>query len=317
MKSQWLFRTTKPVIIHPFYHTVSDEYLPHINPLYKPKSRKAFEQDIDFLLKYFEAIPVEKALLSLQQPEILKKNTFHLSFDDGLRGVYENVLPLLYRKGIPATDFVNRDFVDNKQLFYRHKAALLIDRLNHRAISIPVQKEIENRINKNFPKNVSLQSLILSIKYSEQTVLDQIALLLDVDFEEFLKTQKPYLTSAELKEMQQKGFTIGAHSIDHPPFANLEESEQVRQTLESCSYVKNIFGEDKVYFSFPFSDEGIADSFYKAIENQVDLTFGITGIHFQNGGKHIGRIDMEKQGKDAGEAINKAFLKYRIRGWNY
>jgi peptidoglycan/xylan/chitin deacetylase (PgdA/CDA1 family) len=113
--------------------------------------------------------------------------------------------------------------------------------------------------------------------------------------------------------MQEKGFTVGAHSIDHPPFADLEGSEQIRQTLESCKYVKESFGETKAYFSFPFSDEGISDSFYKTIENQVDMTFGITGIHFQNGGKHIGRIDMEKQGKDAEEAINKAFLKYLLK----
>jgi peptidoglycan/xylan/chitin deacetylase (PgdA/CDA1 family) len=313
LKSQWLFQVAKPVIIHPFYHTISDENLPHINPLYKPKSTKAFEQDIDFLLKYFDASPVETALLSVQQPEILKKNAFHLSFDDGLRGVYEEALPLLYRKGIPATCFVNRDFTDNKQLFFRHKAALLIDRLNHREISKSTQKEIENRIDKYFPENIPLSSRILSIKYSEQAVLDQLALLLDVDFGEYLKTKKPYLTSVELKEMQKKGFTIGAHSIDHPLFADLEEKEQIRQTLESCKYIKDTFGETKAYFSFPFSDEGLSDSFYKSIENQVDLTFGITGIHFRNGGKHIGRIDMEKYGKDAREAINKAFLKYLLK----
>jgi peptidoglycan/xylan/chitin deacetylase (PgdA/CDA1 family) len=198
-------------------------------------------------------------------------------------------------------------------LFYRHKAALLINKLNERNISKATQKEVEKRLNKGFLRKIPLKSQIRSIPYFEQELLNEIAGLLEVDFQEYLKTNKPYLTTGELLEMQRKGFSIGAHSISHFPFQGLNEAEQIRQTIESCAYVKKTFQETASYFSFPFSDEGISDSFFRAIDDEVDLSFGITGINVQNGGKHIGRIDMERNGRNAREIINKAFLKYRIK----
>jgi hypothetical protein len=76
--------------------------------------------------------------------------------------------------------------------------------------------------------------------------------------------------------------------------------------------VKENFQEKAAYFSFPFSDEGISASFFEAVADKVDLSFGITGINVQNDGRHLGRIDMEKNGGNAREIINKAFLKYRF-----
>jgi peptidoglycan/xylan/chitin deacetylase (PgdA/CDA1 family) len=297
--SNLLFRSIKPLVIHPFYHTVSDVYLPYIHPLYIPKKIKDFENDLEFLLRHFNAASIHEVDFYRQNPAQLKKHAFHLSFDDGLRGIYENLTPLLYRKGVPATIFVNKAFVDNKQLFYRHKAAILIDKLNKGKISGTVKKEID------------IQK-IYAISYSNRHLLDEMALLLEVDFQSFLETEKPYLTSDELKEMQTKGFTIGAHSIDHPNFRELEPAEQIRQITESCAFVKETFGEQKACFSFPFSDENIPDSLFKAIENTADMTFGITGIQVKNNGRHFGRIDMEKNSRNAKGAINKSFLKAKI-----
>ncbi|MDR2086247.1 MAG: polysaccharide deacetylase family protein [Dysgonamonadaceae bacterium] len=301
---EWFLRLSKPVVIYPFYHTVSDEYLPHIHPLYKPKTAKAFGKDIEFLSRYFDAVTIDA--------EKLTKHAFHLSFDDGLRGVYETVCPLLFRKGIPATVFINSDFVDNRRLFYRHKAALLIDKLTKQPVSKAVQKEISTGLGIHFSPKHSLQANIRQLPYLEKNRLDTLATLLEVDFQLYLKKNRPYLTTSELKEMQGKGFAIGAHSIDHPPYSELDETEQIRQTVESCNYVKENFREKRAYFSFPFSDEGISGSFFEAVAGKVDLSFGITGIHFQNRGKHAGRIDMEKNGRNAREIINKAFLKYKI-----
>jgi peptidoglycan/xylan/chitin deacetylase (PgdA/CDA1 family) len=308
-----LFRMAQPVMIHPFYHTVSDEYLPHIHPLYKPKSVGDFEQDLSFLSKHFEFLSIREVKRDTSLLDNLKKNTCHLSFDDGLRGVYETVLPILFQKGIPATVFINSAFVDNRHLFYRHKAVLLIDKLNHTVLSKATQAEIAGQLGLNGSKRRHLLSTILALPYSERHLLDILAPLLEVDFQAYLDKNKPYLTVSELKEMQKKGFTIGAHSVHHPPFAELDEEEQIRQTIESCHFVKEVFNEPAAYFSFPFSDETISDSFFERIDLQVDLTFGITGIDSRNRGKHLGRIDMERYGKTAGISANKAVLKYLLK----
>jgi peptidoglycan/xylan/chitin deacetylase (PgdA/CDA1 family) len=294
--SKGLCNSVKPVIIHPFYHTVSDEYLPHIHPLYTPKNRLEFMKDIDFFSRYFEPVNIDTVYSSVTQGTFPSKNAFHISFDDGLRNVYEIIFPLLYQKGIPATIFINTAFIDNKDLFYRHKTALLIDKLKGKKTSQVVKSEIRN---------------ILSINYLQRESLDKIAVLLEIDFQEFLKNHRPYLTTDELKEMKEKGFTIGSHSIDHPRYTEIDEMEQIRQTVESCQYVKEAFQESHAYFSFPFSDDKIPDSFFKSVGSHTDLTFGISGMKTRNQGKHIGRIDMEKR-KNREEIIHPLLLKYKI-----
>jgi peptidoglycan/xylan/chitin deacetylase (PgdA/CDA1 family) len=293
--SRLLFRLTRPLVFQPFYHTVSDVYLPHIHPLYQPKKIKDFERDLEFLLRHFSAASIREANFYIQNPAELKKHVFHLSFDDGLRGVYEHLTPLLYRKGIPATIFVNSAFVDNKQLFYRHKAAILIDILN-----------------KEKPKKEADIQKIYAVPYADRHFLDEMAVALGVDFQAFLKTERPYLTGDEIKDMQTKGFTVGAHSIDHPDFRELDAAEQIRQITESCAFVKETFGEQNAWFSFPFSDENMPETLFKAIENTVDMSFGITGIHIGCNGRHAGRTDMEKNGENARGTVNKAFLKATI-----
>jgi peptidoglycan/xylan/chitin deacetylase (PgdA/CDA1 family) len=257
-----LIRHSDTNLIFPFYHTVSDEYLPHIHPLYRPKTVKAFCEDLDFLLKYFQPADMDAVYSHCTGKTPVGRPSFHLSFDDGLREVYDTVAPLLYGKGIPFTVFVNSDFTDNRKLFSRHREAL------------------------------EAQS---------------------IDPDAFLNEKRPYLSTAQLKEMQRKGVCIGAHSVDHPHYHALDEKQQVAQTLDSCLFVKQIFEQELSVFAFPFTDAGISGSFFETVFPAVDLTFGASGIYFRHTGRHIGRIDMEKYGRNARECINKALLAKKYR----
>ena len=257
-----LIRHTDTDLIFPFYHTVSDEYLPHIHPLYSPKTINEFLRDLDFLLEHFQPVDMETAFLHCKGEKQVAKPSFHLSFDDGLREVYDIITPILYNKGVPFSVFVNSDFVDNRNLFFRHREVLL--------------------------------------KQS-------------IDPELFLNEKQPYLSVAQLKEMSKKGVHIGAHSMNHPRYREITENEQIVQTLKSCDFVKEVFNQDITSFAFPFSDDGISESFFANIYSSVDLTFGISGIYFHHNNRHIGRIDMEKYGRNAKECINKALLVKRLK----
>ncbi|MDR2844055.1 MAG: polysaccharide deacetylase family protein, partial [Candidatus Symbiothrix sp.] len=239
-----LIRSTGEPVVNVFYHTVSDNYLPHIHPLYAPKSVRTFRQDLDYLLKYFQAVDIHAIRKHVSQEKKITQPSFHLSFDDGLSEVYHNALPVLMEKGIPATVFVNSRFVDNQELFFRHKAALIIDKLRRqKGVSAAIQK-------------------IKKINSADNALLDVVAAVQGIDFQDYLQQQQPYLTVEQLKTMQKNGFTIGGHSIDHPHYSLLSEEEQIRQTVESCLYVRDVFHEPALYFAFPFSDGGVKDTFF-------------------------------------------------------
>ncbi len=113
--------------IFPFYHVVSDADLAHVRHLFSYRNTSEFKEDLDFFLRHYKPLGLSDLLVSLKNDGTLPKKSFLLSFDDGFREIYDTVAPILREKGVPATFFLNSAFLDNKHLFYRHKASVLVD----------------------------------------------------------------------------------------------------------------------------------------------------------------------------------------------
>lgn len=306
-----LIEKTHQPLIHVFYHAVSDDYLPHINPIYRPKTSAEFVEDIDFLLRHFRPVDIYDVLRHANGEKIIDFPAFHLSFDDGLESVYRVAAPVLTQKGVPATIFVNSAFVDNAALFYRYKAALLIDRLQAGA-GEETLRQIDEKLAAAGLEKSSLQKRLLQVKYLQRAVLDEVAGLLSVDFEDFLEKEKPYLTINQLRELQEKGFSVGAHGVDHPHYSELSTAEQIAQTVDSCDFVSRQFGEKNRFFVFPFGDEGGRRAFDDVFQ-EVDLVLGIAGIKNEFSGRYRHRIDMEIPSMKPRQRIGKAYLTHWLK----
>jgi len=221
-----LKRITGKRTIFPFYHLVSDEEVPHVKFLYKPRNIKEFKADLEHFLKHYKPIGITDLLNAVKADQSLPENSFLLSFDDGLREFHDIVAPVLLQKGIPATCFLNSAFVDNRDLFYRYKASLLIGRLKDTGI----QKELVRTWLRDHHLSENTHDFgLLTISYSNRHLLDELATLLDYDFGDYLRKKQPYLDSGEIRSLISQGFSLGAHSIDHPEFRFLPESEQLCQ----------------------------------------------------------------------------------------
>ena len=119
-----LIKISKQQLLLPFYHLVSDNEPEYVKGLYKSKTIQQFKNDLELFLKYYEPITLEDVILFNKGELKLLKPSFHLTFDDGLSNFYHVIAPILSKKNIPATVFVNTAFVDNKDLFYRYKEVL-------------------------------------------------------------------------------------------------------------------------------------------------------------------------------------------------
>ena len=309
-----LRKLTSKKLIFPFYHSVAFQPLPHIDSLYTLRTEEKFKTDLDFLLTHFNPIEPQQALTSQNEKKQPLKSSFLLSFDDGLSGFYHHESQLLYKKGIPAIVFLNTAFIDNKELFYRYKASLLIHHLREnpetiRLISIFLA---DNGIVK---KNV-FESL-LAVNFNNRNLLDKAANICQYSFSEFLKNNQPYLTTGQIKELSQKGFLFGAHSIDHPRYSDIRFEEQLKQTQLSVEYVKNQFQQPLSLFAFPFTDDGIStklfNAFFDSDKPMVDFSFGGAGLKNEPFPKHIQRIPMEGVNTSGRKIIKTEYLYYMAK----
>ncbi|NJN43532.1 MAG: polysaccharide deacetylase family protein [Anaerolineae bacterium] len=116
-----------------FYHSVSDNHLPHIKHLYPYKSTADFEKDILYLKSNFNILgyPLLEELSKAQSqrariPTLPSKSAF-LSFDDGFAECFTVVRPILLKHSIPCIFFLSTNWIGNKEMFYRGKISLAID----------------------------------------------------------------------------------------------------------------------------------------------------------------------------------------------
>ena len=302
-------------LIFPFYHAVADNSPPHLRNLYRIKNHKEFEKDIDFLLKNFKALSPE---ILRNKSEVHKPSepSFILSFDDGLRELKDVIIPVLKRKGIQAMLFLNNNFIDNKALFFRYKISILIDHLKSSSISSGNSKRMNELLNINDTFQDSLEQSLLKLKYSNISLIDKISEIIGVDFDEYLKTRKPYLTEHEVRDIIDDGFYIGSHSFDHPNFSELSDTEQLKEIVESSAEIRNRFKLDYSFFAFPFSDDGVSRmSLAKlhTMEGKPDASFGTSGLKKDLGYPHYQRISMEKISSQSNKIIKTEYFYYLLK----
>lgn len=270
-----------------FYHTVEQDAMPIIKGLYRNITPLEFERDLDYLLRNF-------------------KDKFELSFDDGLSSCSEVIAPILKRKGIEATFFLNTAFIDNKDLFYRYKAALIAESCQRNPLLLQKLQPLVK---------APLIAYLYQINYQNRFQLNNLAKHAEIDFDDYLKNNQPYLNSTQIKSLLADGFKIGAHSIDHPPFFELDEANQIEQIKSSVQHLTTHFNLPYKYFSFPFTDWGLSANLFTYIYEHkiVDATWGCAGLKHDTHPKHTQRIPLDAGYFNAEQAIKTEWLYYQLK----
>ncbi len=313
-----LNKITQHHTIFPLYHAVHNNPAPHLKHVLNIRSEQQFKTDLDFLLKYYKPIDLKTIIDKIKKDIPFREPEFLLSFDDGLNEIYEIIAPILKQKGIPAIIFINPAFVDNKDLFYRFKASVLADRVCSGIIESDQAEKICNLFIQNeFREPNNLYFAILSIKYHNKELLDQIADILNIDFQSYLQKHKPYLTMSQLYGLQKQGFSIGAHSMDHPDFNKMDIKEQIRQTNDSVSFIQNHFDEQHASFSMPFTDFGLTKQYFKTIysniQNPIECSFGCAGLKNDTFKQHIQRLPVENTKLPLKNYVYQQYMYYLLK----
>jgi peptidoglycan/xylan/chitin deacetylase (PgdA/CDA1 family) len=296
------FRSGGPMgLLLPYHHVVSNDSIPHISQLYAFKNVQQFTDDLDFLLKNYKPIQADVLAKAVYNNTTIPPGSFLLTFDDGFREVYDTIAPVLEKKGVPAIFFINPAFVDNRELFYRCKISLLIDELKNKETEL---LPVYSKVLASAPDINTIIETLKKLNQNNARVLDILADLIKFSFDDYLEKRKPFLTSSQIIDLHKRGFTIGAHSMNHPYYNLLSVEEQVKQTIDSCNYVKELLSIKECHFSFPHSDTGISQATIDAInQQQTGLLFGIQNQKKELHNRILHRFNAERPETDANALI--------------
>lgn len=289
------------------YHSIANaDADPYINRnTYRTLSE--FEDDILFYKRRFRILGALDVRDMLASGKDLPKDSVVLTFDDGLRINYDHQLPILRKHGVTATFFLCSGFIDNRDLHYGRKANLLRQSIAERN-DPRLNQLVRDYLADNNLLLESIDRSIAAIGYLGMAHLEQLARIVGVDFGAYLAQHKPYLTRSHIREMIDAGFTMGAHSIDHPRYPELTEDQQFEQTVGSLRFIADEFGISYRFFAFPHGDDALSPAFFARIAPHVDLTFGMRGFVSDAVGFNIQRGDIESTGLVVADAFRYRLL---------
>jgi peptidoglycan/xylan/chitin deacetylase (PgdA/CDA1 family) len=309
----WVRPLSGVSLVVPYYHMVSDTDVRHIRHLYRFRTVAEFRSDVEFFLRGFEPVTLSDMVDAVAGRRELKRPCFHLTFDDGFTEMHDVVAPILHRAGVPATFFLNTAFLDGGGLAHHNVLSLLIDRLqalpsHTRGASL---QKVENLLPPAKDHRNTLISRILELRYGQRPLVRALAEALEVDLEQYVREVQPYLSGEQVQRMLNQGFSMGAHSHDHPLYGDLPLAEQLSQTRTSVNLLQDRFGLAPKAFAFPHTDSGVEPEFFNTIysESLVDISFGTGGLvsHFHP--RNIERVGMEKTSAPAAQILARQFTR--------
>ena len=143
------------------YHSIYNrkKNLNFFNDLHTIKIHQFYEQ-INYLKN--------SKIISLENKNILVKNSFSISFDDGYLDNYINVFPYLEEKKIPWTLYVISDFLNNKNKEFINKDHL-IEMANSKLVNIGSHGKTHRKLT-----SLDINDIKKELEYSKKTIEDII-----------------------------------------------------------------------------------------------------------------------------------------------
>lgn len=277
-------------IVSVVYHAASDERLSHIAPLHDYKTASQFMRDLEELGRRFRVVNYEDI------PTGAPTNALLITADDGLAECFHVMRPALKNLGMSAAFFVVPGLLDNQHMTFRHKAALCLTALADRH------------------DRIAVRSWLRRCGPEDEAEIDRLADLLGISFAEYLRKERPYLTTDEVLTLSAEGFTVGAHSLTHRRLDVLSYSEAADEIVNSCSKIAALTGRSSVPFAFPYGAARFPPGWLNELRRQFPVVghlFGTKGVLQHD--ELLNRVFADPPGVPAHRAIGMAYASNILR----
>jgi peptidoglycan/xylan/chitin deacetylase (PgdA/CDA1 family) len=209
-----------------------------------------------------------------------------LTFDDGLREHFTNVMPILDTFNIKAHFFISTLPYVEHRLLDVHRIHYLLGILGGGKFLRKLSKFIdiskfEEKTNSYTLQQDNRHALLVKeiLNYQLDTEYKEKILsfmMKDVFGDEKKMAQSVYLSCDEIKILNKKGHLIGGHSHSHSLLSNLSSGELKYDLQINYDFLKDILLEPPVGFCYPYGKKGTYNNQTIDALKSVGFTYAYT-----------------------------------------
>lgn len=246
------------------YHYVRD--FDEKAPNFKNLTIDQFKRQLDFFGKTYGFLTKEKFLKCLEGGSPMEEGVV-LSFDDGFKDHYTNVLPLLEELNLWGLFYVASDHYRNHECLSVHKVHHLLGcqdpkvLLDNSLSLIDSSMLNEDKI-KEFDAEIYKDQKLSTEEYKLKRLFNYYlkgpykTKLLNEVCQEYFDEQELhrslYLTKNNLIEIEAQGSIVGSHTATHPVLSTLSYSEQEKEISTSFSFLDSFLDMKVRSFCYPY-----------------------------------------------------------------
>lgn len=220
---------------------------------------EVFRQQLRFLKMHYQIIHPEDFRAWVEQDKALPERAVLLTCDDGLVNGLTDMLPILQSENVSCLFFATAASCSDHpgMLWYEELYMLMRNRpLTGPGIELPVEDGSE--CSSSVPFQVRWWATVrrasqLDAKEREEWMARVRA---HGGPRQDFRAERRWrlLNLAELKQLDQAGMSIGAHTVSHPVLSLCSENEARREIYESKVEIERSLGRPVWAFAYPFGD---------------------------------------------------------------
>ena len=228
------------------YHRINDDG----DPFFGALPTAVFERQMRHVARNYRVLPLEDLVERLQRGG-LPRNALAITFDDGYRDNLTHAAPILSRLGLPATIFLATGFIGTAEVPWVDRLAQGLKKSPADAVRTPWGDELEltgvaARLHaltqtlahfKRVPdeeRHRALEALLTALGVTDQRGFKNLMLSWD-----------------DVHALRGLGFTIGAHTVNHPILSRVTPQRAWTEILGSRTMIESACGAAPRAFAYP------------------------------------------------------------------
>jgi len=206
-----------------------------------------FAAQLDLIKSVCNILPLEEAVDRLRTGS-LPSRAVSITFDDGYANNRTIAAPLLHARGIPATVFVATGFLNGGRMFND----TIIETVRRAGAELDLRELGLDRFElvDDVARRKAIQQLLSQLKYlppaeriaRSEAIAERAGVTLPDDL---------MMTDIQVRELGRFGISVGAHTVNHPILAVVDDDAARREIADSRHVLREMTGESVSLFAYP------------------------------------------------------------------